>query len=291
LSSSISLYQEWAEKSELEQLVMLLNPDSEHRFMGLINVAYCDESATHIAPTVYAISAYLGRGPDWWELGRKWRAALKDEGIERGFHMAACVNQRDEYKDMDGDRRMALQRRFIGLINETPLWAYAVAIELEPYNKLMDSLVALGKRRIKPYELCFQHTLERLAYVLDEGGFRPGECISYVFDEHEEHEDSANVLYNALRKSNHPAAKRVGSLTFGNDRTIEQIQAADVWAWTSRANFRNQHMSEPKRPEPWQYTLLNSVREPLQMETKFFGKASLERLAADNAWVSEPEGN
>ena len=278
---------DWAGLSEFEQLGLLLHPhDSEHRLMALINVAYCDESATHIAPTVYAISAYLGRGPDWWELGRKWRAALKDEGLSF-FHMAACVNGRDApYEGMDRERREALQRRFIGLINDTPLWAYAIAIELEPYANLMARMAKLGRREVKPYELCFQHTLERMAYVLDEGGFRAGECVSYVFDEHEEHQNAATTLYDALKRSQHPAARRVGSLTFGNDRTIEQIQAADVLAYESRAHFRNRNMSDPKKPERWQFTLLKSVREPLQMEIKFFGKGALDRLASDNSWLN-----
>lgn len=52
----------WDHLSEFEQFSLLIHGFSgEHRFMGLMKIAYCDESADQRppGPKVYAVSGYL----------------------------------------------------------------------------------------------------------------------------------------------------------------------------------------------------------------------------------------
>src|SRR5688572_25980717 len=78
----------------------------ERRFMGLMNAGYCDESESTQNPPVYVVSGYLANGPHWFDLARKWRAALAEEGLS-SFHMAPCeaAAKNSPYEHMTREHR------------------------------------------------------------------------------------------------------------------------------------------------------------------------------------------
>ena len=269
----------WDELSEFEQFAMLVHSDdSEHRFMALMNVAYCDESADSRPPRVFSVSGYLGRAPDWFDLGRRWGIALREEGLEKtGFHMAHCEAGLAAPYHVSREERDRLQRRFIGIINDTPLWGYAVAIELDAYQEIV------GRTDYKkPYYIAFQYAVERMALVLEENHFRRGECIAFVFDQQQEHEGKAKSLYESLQSSDLKYVHRLGSLTFDSRFARLQLQAADVLAYESMRHFREGRL-QGKGPR-WQYRLLRSVRGRAKPEIRFFGRSQIETLAKRAVW-------
>lgn len=276
----------WESLTAFEQLALLVHPQtSEHRFMSLMNSAFCDESENHSEPAVYTVSGYMGRGPDWFELGRKWRTALaKKKLTEFGFHMAQCeAGLEPPYDGMSREYRNHLQQTFIEIINESHIWGYASAIELTRYNQIID---AIKKGREpgfhKAYYLAFQHQLEWCALELDRSGYPETECVAFVFDEQQEYQGNAKILYDSIKLgSNHKWARRLGSLTFDSDFAREELQAADVWAYESMRYIREVKV-QGKEPR-WQYKLLQGGLHPPNV--KVFGAPEIDILAKREGWL------
>lgn len=282
----------WERLPELEQFDLISRPDSEHRFMAVMNLAYCDESADPRSPPVYSVSGYLGRGPDWYELGRKWRRALAEEHLEAdGFHMSKCEAGLEPPYQVSRDQRDYWQRKFIGIINETPLWGRAVCIETEPYLDLNAKTDATVRARrgdyAKPYYLAFQHAVESMAEVLERNDFPKGECITFVFDQQKEYQGKAKALYYSLQQDRRLSyTHRLGALTFDSRLAQEQLQAADILAYESMRFFRETKMKGQAKTR-WQYDLLRSVRGPRTLELAYFDRAALNKLAKRVGWLDQ----
>lgn len=249
----------WGHLSEFEQFSLLTHGfRGEHRFMGLLNIAYCDESEDKRRDPrkVYTVSGYLGKSLEWFELGRRWESALKAEGLTTtGFHMSKCEAGKEPPYMIDRDIRDRLQRQFIDIINDTRLLGYAHAIELRYYNEIIKDIERQRPNHYKPYYLAFQATVERMSMVLEDAGLPRDECIAFVFDHHQEYQDKAKELYDSVKRSETLTyLHRLGSLTFDSRLCQVQLQAADIWAYESMRYIRDVKIKgEPMR---WQFERL-----------------------------------
>ena len=259
--------------SEFEKFSLLIHGfRGEHRFMGLMNIAYCDESADlrPPGPKVYAVSGYLGTALEWYELGRRWQSTLKAEGLtETGFHMSKCEAGKEPPYMMDRHLRDCLQRRFIDVIHQTPLLGYASVIELEYYDEIIDDIKRSRKGFYKPYYLAFQATVEVMSMVLEDLGVPRDECIAFVFDQHQEHQSKAKKLYDSLKCSKTLTyLHRLGSLTFDSRLCQLPLQAADIWAYESMRYIRDVRIK--KGTARWQFDYLCSANGQGQGEYNIY---------------------
>lgn len=279
---------DWSNLSELEQQARLPNPDSETQFMGVITVAYCDESEYHKTPGVYVVSGFLGRGPDWFELGRKWRLALKENGLDGvGFHMADCENrQRDTpYGNMERLERDRLQRLFIDLINEAPIWGMATAIELDHWRspEIAGPMKAALGPFSKPYYQTFQHTVSWMADTVEAGGFPREDRIAFIFDKNKETQGKAKELYEGLGEADEvPNRHRLGYLAFEDDVHTVQLQAADIWAYEVQRHIRERKLSGGKLRWQWQHLHRGN---PMQRRVQIMEFDGIEGFAREQGWI------
>lgn len=254
--------------------------------MALIIVSYCDESEYHKTPGVYVVSGFLGHGPDWFELGRKWRAALQFEGLaDVGFHAAACEGRQAPFENMERPERWRLQRKFIGLINDTPLWGMACAIELDRFR--LPDIQEPMKRVLgpfhKPYYQTFLQTVGWMTDEVERGGFPKEERIAFIFDRQTEYQGHAKELYDEMTESEDiPNRHRLGQLSFDDDVKIVQLQAADIWAYEVQRYIREVKLGgEDSR---WQMDLLREVPRA-QRRIKILDYDAVEGLARDQGWI------
>lgn len=257
--------------------------------MALISVAYCDESEHHLAPPIYVVSGLLARGPDWYELGRLWRIALREEKLDaHGFHMAPCESgHKPPYDMISHAQRMRLQRRFIGIIAKTPVWGFATAVELERIKQPdihVPRKAALGPYH-KPYYQCFQHTVVWIGEQLERGGFPKAECVAFIFDQQQEYQGNAKDLYDEMRQSEDiPYRHRLGSLTFESRMNHCQLQAADVWAYESQRHIREVKLGGQK--PRWQFEQLaghHGGRTNYRIQV--LDKHGAESMAKEQGWI------
>ena len=247
--------------------------------MGLMNVAYCDESVDARTPRVFSVSGYLGRAPDWFDLERRWRIALREEALDAtGFHMAPCEAGRKAPYLVSREERDRLQRRFIGIITDTKLWGYAIAIEEEAYRRVVTGPKAGDYT--KPYYLAFQAVIERMSLVLEQAQFPKSERVAFVFDQQQEYQGKAMALYEMLQQSTVNYGHRLGSLTFDNRFASLQLQAADVLAYESMRHFRGGRLQA--KPTRWQFELL----KPSVTEVRFYSDSHIKKLATRAGWTA-----
>ena len=258
--------------------------------MGFISVAYCDESEHHLDPPIYVVSGLLARGPDWFELGRLWRIALKEEGLESpGFHMSGCENGREKPYDLiSHTNRLRLQRLFIGLMAKVPIWGFATAIELERLKQpdIQTPRKAVLQQYHKPYYQCFQHTATWIADQLDTGGFPKGECVAFVFDEQQEYQGNARELYDEMKQSeNILSRQRLGYLTFAPSADQVQLQAADIWAYESQRHIREVKLGG--QGPRWQFQLLAGEHGGrTNYRIQVLDKGGVEHSAREQGWIA-----
>jgi hypothetical protein len=281
---------DWSQLSGFDQLAMLVHhPDSEHRFMGLMVVAYADESEHHKEPAIYVVSALLGSGPEWFELGREWRQMLQKKGLEScGFHMSQCESGSEPpYNTMDRDERSALQRTFIDIIKKRKLWGYATGIAQGRYNQpdVKEPAKATLGAFHKPYYFCFSHAIQWMANDMEAGGFPPDECIAFIFDRHQEYQGRAKALYDEILTQHIDNKHRLGHLGFDSRLKAVQLQAADIWAYESQRFLRQRVLGEPKELR-WQLTrLLNDDTTNSPFRVRFMSEAGVEELARGRGWI------
>jgi hypothetical protein len=267
----------WDHLSDFEQFSLLIHGfKGEHRFMGLMKIAYCDESGDHRSPKIFAVSGYLGVAADWFELGRRWKSALMAQGLTTtGFHMSKCENRSEApYDTMDRDRTDFLQRLFIDIIREAPLWGFASAIEQEHF----DNIIRKRQNNYRPYYLPFRHVIEGMSMVLEDAGFPTDEPIAFVFDQHQEYQNYAKDLYDSMKRSKTLSyIHRLGSLTFDSRLCRPQLQVADIWAYESMRYIREVKIKGGSTR--WQFDRLCRAEIQAHHNIYLFGREEIHELA------------
>lgn len=251
------------ESFDFGEFVQLIHGhDSKCRAAGLMIVAYCDESGDIREPAVYSVSGMLGMSREWIDLERRWKVMLKKHHLEAtGFHMASCESgTKDPYR-LPRENRWQMQRDFIGVINDTPLFGYASAIDSRDFPGIRAALAPENFAfKVKEYYPAFQYTVKWLATMLDSVGVRRAEKVAFIFDQQAEFQSNAKQVYDFIRDESEISYRhRLGSISFGDRRDILQLQAADVFAYESM-RFVREVVIRGDAPR-WQYDLLCSARQ------------------------------
>ena len=211
--------------------------------------SYADESGDQ---KVYSVSALLSKLEDFVDLGRAWRSALKDEGLPE-FHSSWLEQRKEPYENLERFQRDHIQKRFIRLIAERPIWGFHSSVELDAYKRHEAELKAILNGYQDPYLLTFRSTIESMAIEVNDYEVQD-EPIAFVFDQQKQYEGRSKDLYERLAQTgNWPLAHRLGSITFESRLTAQELQAADAWAYESR-KYVTEHVIN-KDPERWQWRI------------------------------------
>jgi hypothetical protein len=133
--------------------------------MGFLMCSYADESGD---VQVYSVCALLGKLEDFGEPGRRWRHALNEEHLAE-FHASKLENHLKPYDhpSFDHDRRECLQRKFIGILTDLPIWGFNAFVEKEALAKHDRELAPFVSHR-EPYTFAFRMLIEIMAIEADE---------------------------------------------------------------------------------------------------------------------------
>ena len=269
--------------------MLVHHPDSEHRLMAVMTVCFADESEYHLTPSTYVVSGLLGNAVEWYDLGIRWRRALKDKGLEAyGFHMSQCENGSEPpYNRMERPERYALQRTFIDIIQRSNLWGRATGIAQGRYNEadVKDAARAELGSVHKPYYFCFNHTIQWIANEVEEAGeFPREERVAFIFDRQQEYQGNAKALYDEVLTQHIENKHRLGHLGFDERMNAVQLQAADVWAYESQRFLRATMLGETKCR--WQFTrLAGDDSATSRYRVKFLSSDGVETLARGRGWI------
>jgi Protein of unknown function (DUF3800) len=222
-------------------------------------IAYCDESYTD--HQVFVIAGYLAPTDTWSMFNFVWNDVLKDERLGE-FHARDCQQGEGEFRGWPMPARQRTWRRFIEVIRKANVLGVATAIDLRAYDGFAPTIKRLRHPGYShAYFLAFQHQAEEMANHLTTLDDR--ERLSFVFDETEEFEGRAQLLFESLKQSTSPTLtfiSRLGSVTFADSKQHAGLQAADLLVYESHRYFRNTAFSTSPLPERWQMALLRESR-------------------------------
>jgi hypothetical protein len=224
----------------VERIVRLLHPyGSRLKELAVFDLtAYFDEAGTHADSKIILVGGYIQPAHSWEPLDEKWKAILKEEGLEgnQAFYHAIDIEAdppRGIYEGWSRERADRLTDLLVPIAVKyagDPVAIYMRASNwLEAAHFMMYHLE--GQPHQLPYEIltkaCIDTILEERSKHLP-----TGERTAFLV---EDNDFSGQVLagYQRVRR-NHPDADRLGTLAFPQKTEFATLQAADLFAWHYR---------------------------------------------------------
>jgi hypothetical protein len=209
--------------------------------------SYMDESFDLKQSGIFAVGGILGKGVPIFELERGWERLLQRPDINiKYFKASECQNGRGEFakfvadpKNITTDERSTLDsisHEFLRLIcHPVPfddrhfLCLQGTGIIQEDFYDVIKDANARAILGKSPYRLAYDLAMIQCAWAMKElGDGKPGYCVSFVCDEHEEHSPLAGEAYRNLKETNPNAAEYMCSFSSSDEKKCSPIQAADA---------------------------------------------------------------
>ena len=198
-------------------------PSADTRKYQVVMYVYADDSTKG---DFVCIAAYLGSGLQMNALHEEWGSLLLKYELPR-LHASDFMTGQPEYsiviKDLDERRRVITE--FCEIPKRHAAYAIAISTNVRDFKAAREHV----KGPKGPSGFLFYRMLARIYAKLDE--MEAIEPVGFIFDNSEaESMRFYNIWYKA-KKYRKFARDRLASITFGDDRMIAPVQAADVLAY------------------------------------------------------------
>ena len=217
--------------------------------------AYIDASGMggiHREPQV-VLGGFLATSEDWAKFSDAWKAGLNKPPCISYFKLndafSSIKNKKSQFfgwTENDVNAKIWTLIEIIKLFPLVRVWNY---IDKDEFNQY--TIKEADKRRIdNPYWLCFHDIIVQT--VRDQIIHELNTPIDFIFDEEGALGYDCLSWYNYFKKSAFPkwVLPYLGSITFGNDKRIVALQAADLYAGLLRQHFyNNKIINVPKEAE------------------------------------------
>lgn len=180
---------------------------------------YGDESVDGSGSMVFAVAGIVGKEDDWRDAETNWLNRTKGEV----FHAADCEASGDleVYKDLTQ------------IIAHARLAGYGVAADLQAHGDLFPGTLP---------DMGYYHCFQRAVWWLTENVARKLQLpIEFTFDQRQESEHNAGLLYGLLREQSRWAASDLMGYTVSfASRENPRIQMADLVARETMKSLHNE---------------------------------------------------
>lgn len=209
---------------------------SRLRVLGVL-IAYFDDSADD---DLVCMAGYVSTAEKWEEFELRWKEVLVKYGISF-FHMKEYAHRTGEFQGWPEEKRVALMKELIAVIQACVLYGVAVAISAKDYESEFPE--ELKKFLRNPYYLAVYSCLSQaLNYHMKN---HADEEIAFVWDEKSKVAAEMQRIYVAYKAADFiPRPELLGSLTFADDKKFVPLQAADLLAY----EYRKFHEGWERRP-------------------------------------------
>jgi hypothetical protein len=186
---------------------------------AIVYCAYGDESRDETGDRVYVVAAVFGHKDEWNAITEPWRARL--EG--KVFHASDCECGHGEFEGIEKAERLSLYRALTKLLASSPLLGHSVAINVAEYRAAFPN-----EFEDAPYLWAFGDVLQSVA-DLTSVAIPSGNLEEVTFDQNEEIEHNASLLYDFFRRQKPHGEFLADKVSFACRRTVG-IQIADLVA-------------------------------------------------------------
>jgi hypothetical protein len=201
-------------------------------------MGYLDEAGTHAHSKIILVGGYVQPARSCEPLENKWKAILKEEGLERqqALYHATDIEAdppRGIYEGWSRERADRLTDLLVPIAVKYAGDPVAIYMRASNWFKAAHFMMyhLEGQPHQLPYEIlakaCIDTILEERSKHLP-----TGERTAFLF---EDNDFSGQVLagYQMVRR-NHPDVERLGTLAFQQKTEFAALQAADLFAWHYR---------------------------------------------------------
>ncbi|WP_172264467.1 DUF3800 domain-containing protein [Caulobacter sp. RHG1] len=195
-------------------------------------LCFVDDSVGQSGAQQMFLAGYLNRKAQWAVFSAAWRAALKAPPSIDYLHMVEAQNLRGQFKgwsEADRDRKVLGLAKLIA--DSRPV-SMQVSVSRQTFQAILAPNAPYGLSQ--PYFTCFYALTLGLARFAHAGGVK--DPIAFVFDEQGVLGQDATMVYDWVKAGRpEPWSRLLGPPpTFGDDRSLPQLQAADMLAWHVR---------------------------------------------------------
>jgi hypothetical protein len=181
------------------------------------------------------LAGYLNRKAQWAVFVAAWTAALKAPPAIDYLHMVEAQNLRGQFKgwsEADRDQKIL---RLAQLVADSRPVSMEVSVSRQAFETILAPNAPYGLGQ--PYFTLFYALTMGLARFIHARGVKAP--IAFVFDEQGVLGGDATMVYDWIKAGRpQPWSRLLGETpTFANDRSLPQLQAADMLAWHVRRDF------------------------------------------------------
>ena len=198
--------------------------------------AYFDDSASANQKGIVCLAGFVASDVNCQALAHDWFRLTQKHSIKR-LHTSDFLSGKGEYEQMvaDGltfDKRIAIIGEFVFLFRKYVQAMIAVGVDIPAYQL---AFAAYGKK-FNPVEFCFYRIIRNSieASQLWEPAAMP---LSIAFDDSRESPKFLSAI-RSLKQNRREVRKAVGAISFVDNRWVQPMQAADMFACFAVREFR-----------------------------------------------------
>jgi len=238
--------------------------------------AFFDDSGKFTDSDFVCLAGYIATDENWQGFSDEWGPLLLRHKIPY-VHMKEMIALRGPYESLgwDAAHRDAVLLEFIDVIRRHVIGGFGIGVDAKYLRSMSkDARTVIGD----PAMLCFQRILRRVVEKLDEVGYESS--IAAVFDDCEEYSVRCYRMWSALRRVAPSLSKKVPSITFADDIVFWPLQAADVLAWETNKNLRQQAGKHKTRKQIERLMQSTEPEYGLDYQSELYDSETLDDLYA-----------
>lgn len=186
---------------------------------------FADDSDTFGKNGFLCLAGFIADDQGWDNLLNRWVDKLEEHGLE-GIHTSDFLAGNGEYRSLgwDWERRLSVLSEFMDIIRDEVSMGIACTVNAGEYRHLLKD----SKKKMKPEEFCFHRILiMSFNYMKD---VKSNESLTVWLDDSEKTSSRFLNIWTRIKKNWKGDKSMLASISFGDDRALPQLQAADVLA-------------------------------------------------------------
>jgi hypothetical protein len=233
--------------------------------------AYIDDSKTHGDFKLFILAGYLATAKQWASFSDEWHRFLDMGPRIEYFKLREALRRSGEF---DGrDKKLCTERIVLmrGIIEKHDLREFSISFYVKDYAKHYEPYMGI-RTLSNPYYFASTHIAVRLARSLRALGFE-SQPVEVIFDEQVREKSTVLESWDFARRlqAEHPEYSGVFTPdlifqlpTFGDDKQVLPLQAADMHATYRRLVLEELHYGRPWPKLPGKSKELKGFKEHLE---------------------------
>ena len=212
--------------------------------------AYFDESYSDNQPRVFAVAGYLSPISQWTHFENDWRFFLNKFDIANPFHTTDFMARRGQFSDWNDEKRERCIQHYTSVIRWRTQFRLSIGFDRAVFEDEMRNF------DMGPYGFCVFEWMHEAERHMDRYGITGP--IAYVF---ESGSGFGGQIHDAMvwikRRRQLRERYRLGSFSFAGKRDVLPLQAADIFAWETRAHHSRAIQEPPREMRPSTHKLVS----------------------------------